>query len=468
MPITLRCLGAARTVTGSRHLIETDQARVLVDCGIYQERELADRNWAPFPVPPATIDAVLLTHAHLDHCGLLPRLVKQGFAGRILCTPLTAEIVPLILLDAARLQVEDAEHKRRRHAREGRTSPKPVVPLYDEDDAEAAVRRLVPCGGTVPVAVAPGITATFREAGHIPGAASVLLDVQAADARRRVLFSGDVGRTNRPIINDPADPLAADVVLVESTYGDRVHGADGDIPSQFAAIINDTVERGGKVLAPSFAVGRAQEMIWHLDQLIRTGRVPRLPVLLDSPMAIRLVQVLKRHPEAFDEQMRAAIARGQSPFAMPDLRLLESRDDSKSVNSLAGPAFIIAGAGMCTGGRIKHHLDRHLGDPACTVLFTGYQANGTLGRQLVEGASDVRLFGRIRPVRVRIVQIHGFSGHADRDELIAWLSRLPAKPQRVFTVHGGASVTQSFAALIRERLGYDASAPRFDESIALA
>lgn len=467
MTITLRCLGAARTVTGSRHLIETDEARVLVDCGIYQERELADRNWDAFPVPPATIDAVVLTHAHLDHCGLLPRLVQQGFAGRIFCTPLSAEIAPLILFDSAHLQTEDAEHKRRRHAAEGRTPRRPVVPLYDEEAVERTVPRLTPCAGTRPVAIAPGITASFHEAGHIPGAASVLLDVQSTGVRRRVLFSGDIGREDRPIINDPADPVAADVVLVESTYGDRVHGPAADIPGQLADIINATIRRGGKILVPSFAIGRAQDLIWHLDQLIRTRRIPHLPVLLDSPMAIKLVDVLKRHTAALDEQWRAAVARGESPFSMPDLKLLASRDESKAANKLAGPAVVIAGAGMCTGGRIKHHLDQHLENPATTVLFTGYQAGGTLGRQLVDGTQEVRLFGRRRLVRAQIAQVRGFSGHADRDELLAWLARLPAKPQRVFAVHGGANVTQSFAALIHERLGFDAYAPQFDERIEL-
>lgn len=467
MTIALRFLGAARTVTGSRHLIEADGVRILVDCGLYQERDLAERNWDDFPVPPASIHAVVLTHAHLDHCGLLPRMVRQGFAGRIITSILSAAIAPLILFDSAHLQMEDAEHKRRRHLAEGRTPSRPIVPLYDEDDAQAAVARLDPCAFGQVVTVAPGITATFHEAGHIPGAASVLFDVQAGGARRRILFSGDVGRDHRPILNDPDAPAAADVVLVESTYGDRVHGPGEDIPGQLAAVVNEAVKHGGKILVPSFAIGRAQEVIWHLDQLIRAQRIPPIPVLLDSPMAIKLVEVLKRHPDALDAQMRGAVARGESPFTMPTLKLLASREDSKTANTLAGPAVIIAGAGMCTGGRIKHHLDQHIESAANTVLFVGYQAGGTLGRLIVDGVKQVRLFNRMRQVRARVAQIHGFSGHADRDELLAWLKRLPAAPQRVFVIHGGANVAQGFAALIHERLGFDAYAPQFDETIAI-
>ena len=467
MPISLTFLGAARTVTGSRHLIEADGVRVLVDCGLYQERDLAERNWDDFPVPPASIQAVVLTHAHLDHCGLLPRLVKQGFTGKIFTSILSAEIAPLIMLDSAHLQVEDAENKTRRHAAEGRRSPRPIQPLYDEDDAQVAVSRLTPCAYGKLVALAPGFTAVFHEAGHIPGAASVLIEAQAGGSRSTILFSGDVGRQHRPMLNDPEAPAAADTVLVESTYGDRLHGPNEDIQGRLADIIGGTAARGGKVLVPSFAVGRAQEVIWRIDQLIRAQRIPRLPVLLDSPMAIKLMEVLKRHPEALDTQMREAIARGESPFAMPNLKLLASREDSKMANTLRGPAVIIAGAGMCTGGRIKHHLDQHLGNPADTVLFVGYQAAGTLGRLLVDGAKQVRLFGRQHEVRARMEQVHGFSGHADREELLTWLARLPVPPKQVFVVHGGANVSQAFAALIQERLGWKATAPDFLQQVAL-
>jgi metallo-beta-lactamase family protein len=342
-----------------------------------------------------------------------------------------------------------------------------VQPLYDENDVQATVACLQACPFGRSVPLAPGITAVFHEAGHIPGAASVLIEVRAGGDRSRILFSGDVGREHRPLVNDPEAPAEADVVLVESTYGDRLHGPDEDIQGRLASVISETAGRGGKVLVPSFAIGRAQEMIWRIDQLIRERRIPRLPVLLDSPMAIKLMEVLKRHPEALDAQMRGAMARGESPFAMPNLKLLASREDSKSANTMPGAAVIIAGAGMCTGGRIKHHLDQHLENPANTVLFIGYQAAGTLGRLLVDGVKQVRLFGRQRAVRAQVVQVHGFSGHADREELLAWLAKLPAPPKQVYIIHGGANVSQGFAALVRERLGWQASAPDFQQQVIL-
>jgi metallo-beta-lactamase family protein len=309
--------------------------------------------------------------------------------------------------------------------------------------------------------VAPGLACTWRPAGHILGAASLLLEAGG----RRIAFSGDLGRRARPVVPDPAPPPAADLLVVESTYGDRLHQADEDIPGHLAEAIGGTVARGGKVLIPCFAVERAQELLWHLHGLHEAGRIPAVPVFLDSPMAAKLVEIFRQHPEAAGTRFRARLAQGPSPFAFPGLRTCAGKEDSQRINGLAGPAVVIAGAGMCNGGRIKHHLAHHLHDPESLVLFVGYQANGTLGRQLVEGARRVRLFGREHEVRIRTATVSGFSGHADRDELLAWLAAAEGRPGRIAVVHGGQAIAPAFAALVQERLGVSASAPEYLERI---
>ena len=456
MNVTVTSLGAARNVTGSRHLLEVGNLRLLIDCGLYQEREFAERNWEAFPVPPASIHAVLLTHAHIDHCGFLPKLARDGFSGAVWATHASAEVAPIVLADAARLNVEDAEYKRRRHEREGRHSAREPVPLFTEADVEVVVRRFRTVDFNAATVVAPGVRATWLPAGHIIGAAIILVEVDLPDGTsKRVLFSGDLGRFNRPLVPDPVDPPAADLVLVESTYGDRLHTSEQDIPGQLEAIIGSTIAQGGTVLIPSFAVERAQELMWYLDRLHRAGRIPAVPVFLDSPMAVRLLDVYRRHPEALDDEVRAG------GFDLSAVRCALSRDESKAINDHQGSAIIIAGSGMLNGGRIKHHLEQHIDDPASCLLFVGYQVPGTLGRQLVEGARRVRLFGREREVRIRVAQVQGFSGHADRDEILAWLERMPTKPKRVAIIHGGENVAPAFAKLVAERLGVPAAANEY-------
>lgn len=461
MPLSFTPYGAARTVTGSRHLVECDGQRVLVDCGLVQERDLLARNWDDLPVPAASLKAVLLTHAHADHCGWLPRLVHHGFHGQIFCTSATAAIVPIILEDSARLQAEDAAHKRKRHAKEGRSGERPAQPLYDLDLVDQTVRRLRVVDFERPYEVAPGLTATWDFAGHILGAGHLLL----AGGGRRLLMSGDLGRWDRPLLPDPADPPGADLTVIESTYGDRLHDVHADVEAQLAEVVGGTAAQRGALLVPCFAVERAQELLWHLGNLHDAGRIPELPVFLDSPMAVRLLEVFAQHPEALDTAARRRLARPGGPFAFHGLRLCTSREDSKAINEQRGPCVIIAGSGMCTGGRIKHHLDQRLEDPASAVLFTGYQAAGSLGRLLVEGARRVRLFGRERAVRLRVAQVQGFSGHADRDELLRWLAARPDPTARVAVIHGGERIAPQFAATVTERLGAPAHAPQYGERV---
>jgi metallo-beta-lactamase family protein len=465
MTLSVRFLGAARNVTGSRHLVEAGGARILVDCGLYQERQNAARNWEPFAVEPASIDAVVLTHAHIDHAGWLPRLVRTGFCGPVYCSSATKDMLPLVLADSARLQAEDVAFKRKRHAAEKREPSHPVDTMYDEQDVEAACRLLRPVDFGAVNAVAPGVTATVLPTGHILGSGMVLLEQKATG--KAVLFSGDLGRANRPLLPDPADPPAADLLVVESTYGDRVHAEQEDVATQVEEVIQGALRARGSVLIPCFAVERAHELLFFLQKLRRADRIPALPVFLDSPMAIKLLDVFRHHPEAVDEESRARLERGDSPVSLPELRLCVTREQSKRINDLREPAVIIAGSGMCTGGRIKHHLVRHLENADTTLLFVGYQASGTLGRQLLDGAREVRLFGRMSPVHLRIRQIQGFSGHADRNELMAWIGRMPGGPRRVAVVHGGANVSAQFSEAVAAQFKCPVVAPEFGATLTL-
>ena len=474
MSMSVTFLGAAQNVTGSSYAVDVADTTVLVDCGLYQERAFRDRNWAAFPVPPARIKAVLLTHAHLDHCGLLPKLVREGFRGKVYCTPATADIVRIVLLDSAKIQEEDAYNKSKRHAREGRQGPYPDLPLYTIRDAEAALPWLTPVAYGTPVPVAPGIKAAFFEAGHILGAAMIKLDLSAAPAvltapeARTILFTGDLGRRHLPILRDPALCRSADYVVMESTYGDRVHEATEDIPDALARILNATRQAGGKVAIPAFAVERTQELIYYLSALLRAGKILRLPVFIDSPMAIRITEVFNRHKELFDEETKALMGQGNEPYEFPGMTLTSDVKESKAINKVRGPAVIIAGAGMCNGGRIKHHLVNTISRKENTILFVGYQALGTLGREILDGTKKVRILGQWYPVRARVEQLHGFSAHADREELLAWLKACAQPPRHIFVTHGEAATALAFAALVQAKTGWSASAPAYNQREILA
>jgi metallo-beta-lactamase family protein len=464
---TLRFLGAARNVTGSRHLLEVDGARVLVDCGLYQERHFKDRNWDPFPVPPSSINSVLLTHAHLDHCGFLPKLVKEGFIGKIYCTDATAEITKIILLDSAHIQEEDAAYKAKRHKKEGRTGPYPEQPLYTVADVEACFPLFSPVGYKSCILATDNIEACFFNAGHVLGSSIIKVTVTENSQKRVVLFTGDIGRPDRPIVESPDSFDQADYVVLESTYGDRVHEPAEDIKNAIARTLNAAIEKGGKIIIPSFALERSQEVLYYLNDLMLNNKIPRIKVFLDSPMAARITTVFKHHPEMFDKKMSELIKNHESPFEFAQLDIVQSTEESKSLNTLPGPFIIIAGSGMCTGGRVKHHLVNNISDPKNTVMFVGYQAVGTLGRNITDGQKKVRILGEDYEVRADIVKINGFSAHADKDELLNWLKKLRACPRHVFVVHGEQNSALAFGKYISEQIGCKTTVPKYGQSVIL-
>jgi len=467
MQTKLSFLGAAQNVTGSQYLIETKKARLLVDCGLYQERELTGRNWGPFFIPPKSLGAVLLTHAHLDHSGLLPKLVREGFNHPIYCTAATAEITRIMLLDSGKLQEEDAEFKKHRHEREGRRGPYPEIPLYTRDDAEDVCTLFSSLRYGETVKVGEGIEATFYDAGHVLGSSMVKLKIGQGGGERIILFSGDIGRWNKPILHDPTLFDEADYVLVESTYGDRLLESSEDAANQLAEIINSTVKRGGNIVIPSFALERSQEILYYLNKFLLEGRIPHLMVFVDSPMAVSITEVFQNHPELFDVEMNQLLQQRKSPFDFPGLDLVRTVDESKAINHIVGSSIIIAGSGMCTGGRIKHHLVNNISREESTILFVGYQAVGTLGRHITDGAKEVRILGQYYPVRARIVQLNGFSAHADSSQLAGWLSSLRKPPRRIFVTHGESNASQHLASLVRSGSGWETVVPSYKDQVFL-
>ncbi|MDH3982197.1 MAG: MBL fold metallo-hydrolase [Kiritimatiellaceae bacterium] len=467
MQIKLNFFGAAKNVTGSCYFLEANGVRLLVDCGLYQERDLKPRNWADFPVPANTIDAVLLTHAHLDHCGRLPKLVKEGFEGTIYATSATAEISNIIMQDSAHIQEEDIKHKQRRHEKSGKTSPFPYEPLYTMEDAQKTNTMFNKAKYNSPVVIGEGITAEFREAGHVFGSSSIRLTVEQGGEIRTIVFSGDVGRWDLPIMRDPHQFEQADYVLIESTYGDRVHGEVADIPGELERIINETVKAGGNVVIPSFALERTQELLYHLNGLLNEDRIPLLPVFVDSPMAIKVTEVFKKHPELFDDETMAQLQAGDQPCDFPKLTMSRSVDESKAIAHVKGTAIIIAGSGMCTGGRVKHHLKANIDRPESTILFVGYQAFGTLGRRILEQPETVRLFGEEYQVNARIERISGFSAHADQNELFQWISSIKEPPRKVFVVHGEEDQAEAFGKFLSEKKGWNCVVPSYEQEMIL-
>lgn len=456
----LSFLGAAGTVTGSRFLVESGDARVLVDCGLFQgRREIRRRNWEPFPVDPGSIDAVVLTHAHIDHCGHLPALARDGFTGPIVCSPATAALVPIMLRDAARLQEEEAAYAKRK----GYSKHDPPRPLYTSDDAEAAITLLRAVDFTADHSVAAGIDVRLRPAGHILGSATV----QLAVGGRKVLFTGDLGRPDHPILRPPCPPGEVDVVVAESTYGGRSHDALDDGIDALADLIRRTAGRGGTVVIPSFAVDRTEVVLLALGELVRDGRIPRLPIYADSPMALAVLDVYRDAMASGSDEVRRAHWNADPFAAAGELHEVAGADASRALHDLPYPSIILSASGMATGGRVLHHLANRLPDPRNAVVLPGFQAPGTRGDVLASGADAVKVFGRYVPVRAEVLALRCFSVHADEAELLAWLSSAPRPPDVVHVVHGEPDSSEAMRAAISGRLGWPAVVPRQGERVRI-
>ncbi len=447
--LTVTFFGAVRTVTGSMHLVEAANERLLLDCGLFQGRRAdAHEINSRFPFAPSSIDAVLLSHAHLDHCGNLPTLVREGFRGQIYCTPATRDLTALILRDSAKVQRQDIEFVNKIRAKQGLPAARP---LYTDDEAERAIERLTP----VPYHRALELGSarcTFYDAGHILGSAVTVLEADG----RTLVFSGDLGRRGAPILRDPEIPQTADVVLMESTYGDRLHESFASGERTMAEAVAAAIRRGGKVLIPAFAVGRAQDLTYALHRMRDAGRIPAVPTFVDSPMAVDATEIFRRHPECFDEETRAYLDR-QDPFGFKQLRYLRSAEESKQLNELDDPFIVVATSGMCESGRVLHHLRHHIGEPQSALLIVSFQAEHTLGRRLAEGVSPVNIFGEPYDVRLEVRRIDAFSAHADQRGLLDWVHGI-SKVGRILLVHGEEDQAQALAGQLR-RLGYVADLP---------
>jgi metallo-beta-lactamase family protein len=455
----LTFLGAARTVTGSKYLVEHDGRRVLLDCGLFQGlKDLRTRNWEPFPIPPPSLDAVVLTHAHLDHVGYLPRLIAQGYTGRVFCTAGTMELAGLVLPDSGRIQEEDARQANRHHY----TRHAPALPLYDETDAQRALTHLQPVGYDRELEIVPGVSVEFRQAGHLLGSAAVVMRLKDGP---RILFGGDLGRYERPVLPDPAPAIEADAMLVESTYGDRDHPPD-DRGEAIAQIVRDTAARAGKLIVPAFAIGRVEELLYWIRRLEQEHRIPVLPVYVDSPMAGEALRFYHQRSLELDPDMRPE-RKNVSMFATSRFRAVTSPQESKQLTASSKSAIVISSSGMATGGRVLHHLAAALPHERNTVLFVGFQAAGTRGRALVDGAQDVKIHGSFVPVRARVARIDSMSAHADRNEILRWLGTTPAPPKRLFLVHGEPQPMDALKATIEQRLGWNVHTPGHQERVQL-
>jgi len=463
----LKFLGATHQVTGSSYFLDAGGVKLLIDCGLFQEREYSDKNWNDFPVPPDQIQHLLLTHVHLDHSGRIPKLVKEGFAGDILLTPASEELFPIVISDSARMQEEDAAYKKERHDMEGRNGPYPEIPLYTVKDAEKCLPLLKGVPYEDYLLLNDRVKVCFHDAGHILGSAMIEIIIQEENGPRNIIFSGDIGQWDKPLLGNPSVFDQADYVVMESTYGDRNHDDPQTIDERLCEIVNNTVKAGGNVLIPTFAIERAQELLFYFNRLASAKRIPYIMSFLDSPMAVEITKVFERCRKYFDKETLELFEDGQSPFDFPGLELVESIEASKAINLMKGSTIIMAGSGMITGGRIKHHLTMNIDRPESTLLFVGYQAAGTLGHQILDGITPVRIHGQSYPVQIKIEEINAFSAHAGMNELQRWLNNFKSPPRRVFLTHGEEEPILSLENFIQSKDRWEVSAPTYMEEFDL-
>ena len=460
----IKLFGAAKTVTGSCYSVVTKKDKILVDCGMFQgDKKETKLNFEDFGFNPKEYKAVLLTHAHLDHCGRIPKLVKLGFKGAIYATSATKDLALVVMMDAAKIAYYDTKYENKRRAREGLP---PREPIYSEQDVNNTMRLFKVVEYNKQVKVSDEISAIFHDAGHILGSASIQLEVNDGGKKKTIVFSGDVGQIDNPIVKDPELIKKADYLFIESTYGDRLHTPVKKRKEKLLQVIHDTYKKGGKLMIPSFAIERAQELLFDINGFVENGLMPKIKVYIDSPMAIKTTEVFKKHPECYDKEIKAILDGGDNPFSFPDLVYSKTVADSKSINALDKPAIVIAGSGMCTGGRIKHHIKNNIGDEKNTILFVGYQVKGTLGYWIKKGAQKVRLLGTEVAVRSKVEDIDSFSAHADYEQLLNWLRYFSPKPKKVFIVHGDEESITSFSEKVG-KIGIKTYIPNMGEQISL-
>ena len=460
--------GAAGEVTGSMHLVETDGKRYLLDCGLHQgRRKDADRKNRQVPVDASSIDGVVLSHAHIDHSGNLPTLVKRGFNGPIYTTPASIDLCDAMLRDTAHIQEKDAEFVNKRRFRREEPDQEPVEPLYTMEDAERTLPLFQPVPYYTPTRLDERLSYECYDAGHMLGSSCIVLHDRSNGKRVRLAYSGDIGRAGLPIIRDPDPMPPAEYLIMESTYGGRLHKSAAHVAKKLTDTMTRTAKRGGRIVAPAFAVGRTQQLVLLLHELTNAGRIPPIPIFVDSPLAVNVTQVFRDHVECFDAETRQYLLDGEDPFGFSRLQYVRDVGESRKLNDLHGPLLVIAASGMCEAGRILHHLRNNIEDPRNTVLITGYQAEHTLGRKLVEKQTEVRIFGEPMRVRAEVSSLDELSGHADQCELLQWLQPLSGHLKKIFLVHGERAQTEMLAGLIREQYGIETVAPSPGDSFEL-
>ena len=465
MTTKLSFFGATGTVTGSRHMLETAGKKLLIDCGLFQGlKKTRIRNWEPFPIPPADIDRILLTHAHIDHSGYIPRFCKESFNGKIHCTHATHELCKIMLMDSGHLQEEDAKWANKKRF----SKHTPAMPLYTQQDAEKSLKLFDPVHYGEDIHVTDNIRVKFKDAGHILGSSFVDVKIKEDNKTKRIFFSGDLGSPLRPILHDPVQAYEVDYLILESTYGDRLHtDSHGSRDQELARVINDSIKRGGMLLIPSFAVERSQELLYYIRELEQKNLIPSIPVYLDSPMAINATKVFEKMTSLYDFQAKLQLLDNKNILSPKQITYTKDVNDSKALAEVKGPAIILSASGMLQGGRILHHLQQRLSKPENTILFVGYQAEGTRGRALLEGKKEVKIHGQKIYVNAKIENISGFSGHADYNEIIAWLMGFNRPPKKTFIVHGEPDASKALAEKIKSKFGWDTVIPEFKQSFDL-